>query len=141
MALRLPRSAAPLLALVVLAAAGGCQDKAKLAGLERQREALESTTLPKAEFWAQVTRKGDALEARKKSDAEAAALRQEIAALRSQREAAAAAELDQARATRAAAEAERRAAQAELARAEGERAQRQAALHGFDSRRREGAGS
>ncbi len=130
-----------LLALFLVTGSAGCRDSEKIAELEHQKAALESSTLPKAEFWAEVTRKAEALQARKKSEDEAASLRQEIAALRSGREAAAAAELARSRATREAAEAELRAAQTELVRAEAGRAQRQAALQSFETRRRTGAGS
>lgn len=104
--------------------------------LEAERQALLDGSLPKAEFWSAVERKGTFTKEKRAADKEREAVQAKLVALdaeRAQQDASLAAARD-ANAQTAAALAGNR---AELARIDGEVAKREAELAGFERRRAE----
>jgi chromosome segregation ATPase len=126
------RPLAGLVALVALAT--GCSHPEEVAALEARKQELLATTVPKAEFWAEVERKGHAIEPEKALQREIESARARLAAADSGI-ASLRAGLSEARDVNGQAEEVRAKVEAEAQRVEGLTAAQEAALAGFAARR------
>lgn len=123
-----------------LVPAAGCNTQATVRKLEAKKAELLASTRPKAEFWDQVGRKGDALKKEQAAAAELAGVRQQIAG--------AEAALQQVRQRVASARATNAEAADVLSRQQGQQGQldqaltkQKATLAGFETRHRKGSGT
>jgi chromosome segregation ATPase len=131
----------PLLMLGLLGAAGPirCGDD-PTPRLEAEKRELLASTVPKAQFWDAVGKKGELLKQEKEVEAQGAPLDEKKAALEAEI-AAAESEVASARSARASAQTALDEARAELARAKGEQETREARLRTFSERHAAGDAS
>ena len=108
--------------------------------LEAQRRELLARTVPKAEFWDAVGRKGERVKQQKAIEARLGPIDEKRAAVEAEI-AAAASDLAAARVAREEAQSALAAARAELARAHGEQEAREAKIRGIAERHAEGGSS
>ena len=118
----------------LLAPVTGCSHPEEVAALEARKQEILSSTVPKPEFWAEVERKGHAVEGEKPLRREIEAARARLAAAGSGIEGLRAA-LAEARGVNAQAEEVRAKVEAEAQRLEGLAAAQEAELEGFAARR------
>jgi len=131
------RVALALAAILLLGARCGGDDR--VPALEAEKQALLASSVPKAEFWAEVERKGKAVKQEKAAAAELTTLAARELEL-DPRIAQTSAALADARRVNGDAEEVLRKARAESERLEGERAKREAKLRDFAERRKRETG-
>ena len=122
------------LGLAALLALFGCSQPEEVAALEAREQEILSSTVPKTEFWAEVERKGHAVEGEKPLRREIETARARLAAAGSGIEGLRAS-LAEARGVNAQAEEVRAKVDAEAQRLEALAAAQEAALDGFAARR------
>ena len=126
------------LGLAALLALGtGCSHPEEVAALEARKQEILSSTVPKPEFWAEVERKGHAVDGEKPLQREIETARARLAAVGSGIEGLRAS-LAEARGVNAQAEEVRAKVEAEAQRLEALAAGQEAALDGFAARRTAG---
>jgi hypothetical protein len=120
---------------VLIAGAAPCEDEERVRALEAERDALIESTVPKADLWAELERKGTALKETQPLEKERAAREARVQA-ETANEPPWQAQEEELRLRRGEVDAERAQLEAELAQAESETAQRSATLEEFAQRHR-----